>query len=169
MKRVSSYTVTIRPFHPDDWSAVWSVIGPVFLERETFPCSPKITEEEARKYWIETPSSTLVSVDEDKSIVGTYYIMPNQPALGAHVCNCGYIVAAQSRGRGIASAMCQHSQREARAQGFRAMQYNLVVSTNEAAVHIWQKHGFRIVGTLPKAFPPWTCRSLVMYKELGSY
>ena len=85
-------------------------------------------------------------------ILGTYYIKPNQPTLGAHVCNCGYIVAEQARGRGIASAMCEHSQREAATRGYRAMQYNLVVSTNDVAVQLWIKQGFEIIGTLPNSF-----------------
>jgi ribosomal protein S18 acetylase RimI-like enzyme len=48
--------------------------------------------------------------------------------------------------------MCEHSQLEALSLGFRAMQYNLVVSTNQAAVHLWERDGFDIVGTLPEAF-----------------
>jgi len=74
------------------------------------------------------------------------------PELGVHVCNCGYIVAEAARGQGVASALCQHSQSQALKLGFTAMQYNLVVATNEAAIHIWNKNGFIIIGTLPGAF-----------------
>jgi ribosomal protein S18 acetylase RimI-like enzyme len=91
-------------------------------------------------------------VDGKKKVIGTYFIKANQPALGAHVCNCGYIVAENSRGKGVASKMCEHSQREAISKGFRAMQYNLVVSTNDGAIRLWKRHGFQMVGTLPKAF-----------------
>jgi RimJ/RimL family protein N-acetyltransferase len=100
---------------------------------------------------------------------GSYYLKPNQPALGAHVCSCGYVVAEEARGRGIASAMCEHSQREAVSLGFRAMQYNLVVATNETAVRLWKKHGFEVVGTLRGAFrhPRYGfVDALVMYKQL---
>ena len=110
-----------------------------------------------------------MAVREDDVIVGTYYLKPNQPTLGAHVCNCGYIVTETARGQGIASAMCEHSQREAVKRGYRAMQYNLVVSTNEDAVHLWKKLGFVIAGTLPKAFRHERLGfvdAFVMYKQL---
>ncbi len=102
-------------------------------------------------------------------ILGTYYIKPNQPALGAHVCNCGYIVAEKARGKGIASEMCSHSQHKALSMGFKAMQYNLVVSTNKGAVRLWKKLGFRIIGTLPRAFrhsQSGFVDAFVMYKQL---
>lgn len=144
--------VKIRLFEERDWPGTWRIIEPVFRAGETYAFSPDITEEEGHRVWIEVPAATFVAVDINDDIVGTYYIKPNQPALGAHVCNCGYIVAENARGRGIASKMCEHSQREAISRGFRAMQYNLVVSTNSVAVRLWRRHGFEIVGTLPKAF-----------------
>lgn len=143
---------TIRPFTETDWPAVWQILKPVFRAGETYAFSPAINEDEAYHAWVEKPAGTFVAVDEAGAIVGTYYIKPNQPALGAHVCNCGYVVAENARGQGIASGMCEHSQREARGRCFRAMQYNLVVSTNEGAVRLWQKLGFEIVGRLPQAF-----------------
>jgi RimJ/RimL family protein N-acetyltransferase len=161
--------IAIRPFEESDWAATWQVIQPVFRTGETYAFSPDITEEEAHRYWIEIPVQTFVAVDENDEIIGTYYIKPNQPALGAHVCNCGYIVAEQARGRGIASEMCVHSQQEAIARGFRAMQYNLVASTNEVAVRLWKKHGFEVIGTLPEAFHHprlGFVDALVMYKQL---
>jgi ribosomal protein S18 acetylase RimI-like enzyme len=143
---------TIRVFQEQDWAETWKVIEPVFRAGETYAFSPDITAEEAHKVWIEAPAATFVAVDSGNAIVGTYYIKPNQPALGAHVCNCGYIVAEDARNHGLASLMCDHSQTQAVAMGFLAMQYNLVVSTNESAVRLWKKHGFEIIGTLPKSF-----------------
>jgi len=128
------------------------MIEPVFRAGETFPCAQNISKEDAHHYWVEPPRATYVAVDNDGTILGSYYIRPNQPALGAHVCNCGYIVAEAARGQGVASALCQHSQAQALELGFTAMQYNLVVATNEAAVHIWKKNGLEIIGTLPGAF-----------------
>jgi ribosomal protein S18 acetylase RimI-like enzyme len=142
----------IRPFETEDWDAVWSAIEPVFRAGETYPMSPDISKDEAFQAWVAAPAATYVAVDDENRILGTYYIKPNRPALGAHVCNCGYIVAEQARGQGVASELCRHSQREALAQGFRAMQFNLVVSSNEGAVRLWQSLGFEIVGTLPGAF-----------------
>jgi len=142
----------IRPFAETDWDATWQIIKPVFRAGETYVFSPDITEEEAYRAWIETPSATFVAVEDSNEILGTYYIKPNHPALGDHVCNCGYIVSENARGRGIASEMCEHSQREAVTRGFRSMQYNLIVSTNEDAVRLWKNHGFELIGTLPEAF-----------------
>jgi RimJ/RimL family protein N-acetyltransferase len=164
-------TITIRTFEPSDWAALWAVLEPVFRAGETYAFSPRINEDQARHVWVELPAHTYVAVDHDNNILGTYYIKPNQPALGAHVCNCGYIVAASARGRGIASTMCDHSQRQAIALGFKSMQYNLVVSTNEPAIHLWQKHGYKIIGTLPEAFQHprhGLVDAHVMYKVLES-
>lgn len=144
--------ITIRAFEQSDWSAVWALIEPVFRAGDTYAFSPEITEDAAHKVWIEAPTATFVAESESGDLLGTYYIKPNQPALDSHVCNCGYIVDEKARGKGVASEMCQHSQREAGRQGFRAMQYNLVVATNEGAVRLWKKLGFDIVGTLPGAF-----------------
>jgi ribosomal protein S18 acetylase RimI-like enzyme len=124
----------------------------VFRAGETYAVPPDISEQEAQELWIIKPTATRVAEGENGELLGTYYIKPNQSGNGAHVCNCGYIVADRARGRGIASRMCEHSQREALVMGFRGMQYNLVVSTNVAAVHLWKRHGFEIVGTLPEAF-----------------
>ena len=124
----------------------------MFRAGETYALSPDITEAEARKVWVELPTVTYVGQSSDGEVLGTYYIKQNQSGGGSHVCNCGYIVGENARGRGIASLMCEHSQREAKDLGFRSMQFNFVVSTNEGAVRLWQKFGFEIVGRLPGAF-----------------
>lgn len=163
--------INIRPFEADDWDAVWEILRPVFQSGETYAFSPDITEQEACRIWIDIPSATFVSLGRNNRILGTYYIKANQPALGSHVCNCGYIVAEHTRGKGIASDMCEHSQKEAVTRGFRAMQYNLVVATNEGAIRLWKRLGFDVIGALPKAFRHprlGFVDALVMYKELGS-
>lgn len=161
--------ISIRAFNKSDWKATWKIIKPVFRAGETYAYSPDITEQQAYRVWVEKPAATYVAVDAKDLVLGTYYIKPNQPALGAHVCNCGYIVAEKARSQGIASAMCEHSQQEAVAFGFRAMQFNLVVSTNRPAIRLWKQHGFEVIGILPDAF----CHArlglvdaYVMYKQL---
>jgi ribosomal protein S18 acetylase RimI-like enzyme len=160
---------TIRSFEDQDWAAVWRIVKPVFRAGETYAFAPDISEAEARQVWIEAPMATFVALGEHEDMLGTYYIKPNQPGLGDHVCNCGYIVSANARGRGVASDMCRHSQQEAVSRGFRAMQYNLVVSTNSGAVRLWKKHGFDVAGTLPGAFrhPRFGfVDAYVMYKQM---
>ena len=163
--------ITIQTLTPSDWPSLWAMIEPVFRAGETYPFSPEISELDAHKVWVDAPTETYVAKDDNGVILGTYYIKPNQPTLGAHVCNCGYIVGENARGKGVASLMCEHSQEEAKRLGFRAMQFNLVVSTNEAAVHLWQKLGFQKVGTLPGAYrhaKHGFIDAFVMYKHLVS-
>jgi RimJ/RimL family protein N-acetyltransferase len=143
---------SIRAAVDGDWPQIWQVLEPVFRAGETYPQDPAISAEEARSGWMELPDATYVALDEQGRVVGTYYIKANQQGLGAHVCNCGYAVHSQARGQGIAARMCEHSQQEALRMGFRAMQFNLVVSTNETAVRLWSRMGFQKVGVLTGAF-----------------
>lgn len=142
----------IRPFHNRDWEAVWSIIKPVFRAGETFGTPRDITREEAFHAWVKTPRETFVCVDDTGKILGSYYLKPNQQGPGAHVANCGYIVSEAARGTGIARLMGDHSLKVARKQGFSAMQYNLVASTNTVALKLWQSIGMETVATLPGAF-----------------
>lgn len=161
--------IAITKIKISDWSLIWSIIEPVFRSGETYAFSPEISEAEAYKVWVEIPVATYVAKDSHHNALGTYFIKSNQPALGSHVCNCGYIVGREARGKGVASLMCRHSQQEAKRLGFRAMQFNLVVSTNKVAVSLWQKLGFEIVGTLAGAFKHAKygfVDAFVMYKQL---
>lgn len=161
--------VNIREINDGDWPLVWKLMEPIVRAGDTYPYAMDMTADDARNMWIDIPEVTYVAEDATGTIVGTYYLKPNQPTLGAHVANCGYMVAENARGRGVGAQMCQHSQDEARRLGYRAMQYNLVVRTNEPSVHLWQKMGFDIVGILPGAFrhaEHGFVDAYVMYKEL---
>jgi RimJ/RimL family protein N-acetyltransferase len=144
--------IAIRRIEPGDWAAVRTLLHSTFQSGDTYAFAPESGEAEIRRAWVEIPAATYVACAQDGRVLGTYYIKPNQPGLGAHVCNCGYVVAADAQGLGIATAMCEHSQDEARSMGFRAMQFNLVVSTNERAVGLWRRLGFSVAGVLPGAF-----------------
>jgi ribosomal protein S18 acetylase RimI-like enzyme len=162
---------SIRRYQEPDWPVVWPLLRTTFASGDTYAFSPKSSEAEIHKSWVETPAATYVACAQDGRLLGTYILKANQPGLGSHVCNCGYVVAPEAQGQGIASAMCEHSQREAVSMGFLAMQFNLVVSTNERAVRLWKKLGFRVVGTLPRAFRHQRLGfvdALVMYKELAT-
>jgi len=160
--------MTIRLADPDDAAAIWSIIGPTIRSGETYTLDPQMSEADALAYWLGADKETFVA-EEDGAILGTYYIRPNQAGGGAHVCNCGYMTRADAIGRGIARQMCEHSLEHARARGYRAMQFNFVVSTNERAVRLWQSLGFEIVGRLPRAFRHPTrgyVDALVMFQAL---
>ena len=146
------HEIQIRPFKEEDWASLWEGIKPVFREGETYTFAPDISEEEAYQVWITLPQQTYVAVDKEDRIIGTYFIKPNQATLGAHICNCGYIVSSSHRGKGIARMLCLHSLEQAQVLGFRGMQFNAVVSTNHIAVALWLKLGFEKIGTVPEGF-----------------
>ena len=152
------HPLQIRPFDPSDWPGVWAKLEPVFRAGETFPHDPAISEAETWVAWVEQSQAVMVAVDATGALVGTYDLRPNSLALGAHVANAGYVVAESCRRQEIGSRLCQHSLQAARRLGFRAMQFNLVVSTNTAGLRCWQRNGFQVVGTLPGAF---------LHKQLG--
>jgi len=143
--------LTIRPATHDDRDAIWAIIGPTIRAGETYALDRDLSREDALNYWLGSDRETFVA-EEDGRIVGTYYIRANQGGGGRHVCNCGYMTATSASGRGIARQMHEHSLAHARSHGFRAMQFNFVVSSNERAVRLWQSLGFEIVGRLPQAF-----------------
>jgi ribosomal protein S18 acetylase RimI-like enzyme len=143
--------MNIRRAGAGDAQAIWRIIGPTIRTGETYALDPGLGEAEALAYWLGEDRQAFVA-EEAGEVVGTYYIRANQGGGGGHVCNCGYMTAAAASGRGIARAMCAHSMDHARALGFRAMQFNFVVSTNARAVALWQSLGFQVVGRLPGAF-----------------
>lgn len=141
----------IRRSAPADADALWAVLHAVLAAGDTYAWPPDTPRETALALWHPPRGHTFVAI-HDARLVGTYYLKANQPGLGDHVANCGYMVAPDARGRGVADAMCRHSLELARALGFRAMQFNAVVSTNRAAIRVWERCGFAIVGTVPGAF-----------------
>ena len=143
--------ISIRPALPSDHDAIFSIVEPTIRAGETYTLPRDMTRQDALDYWFAANHEVFVAEAGD-GILGTYFIQPNQRGGGSHVANCGYMTAPNATGRGVASAMCEHSLEHARARGFRAMQFNFVVSTNDRAVRLWQRHGFGILATLPKAF-----------------
>lgn len=141
----------IRSATPADAAAIWAIIGPTIRAGDTYALDRDMGEEQALAYWFGADKEVFVA-EVEGAVLGTYYLRANQAGGGAHVCNCGYMTAAAATGRGIARAMCDHSVERARARGFRAMQFNFVVSSNDRAVRLWQRLGFEMVGRLPGAF-----------------
>ena len=144
-------SVRVRRAAPDDWPAIWRIFSAVVAAGDTYTYAPDTSEAEARRLWTGDAFITCVA-EREGDIVGTYVVKPNQPGLGAHVANAGYMVRPDAFGGGIGAALCEHSLAEARAAGYRAMQFNAVVSTNTRAVALWQRLGFRIIGTVPEGF-----------------
>jgi ribosomal protein S18 acetylase RimI-like enzyme len=158
----------IRPAGAKDDDELWRVIEPTIRAGETYPLAPDLSKADALAYW-RAPQHEVFVAEREGVIAGTYYLRANNQGGGAHVANCGYIVAPQAKGRGVARAMCAHSIERARERGFRDMQFNFVIASNERAVRLWQSCGFAIVGRLPEAFLHprlGHVDALVMYRRL---
>jgi RimJ/RimL family protein N-acetyltransferase len=150
----SPQSFVIRAADTADEPGLWRILEPIIRAGETYTLPRDMRRDEALAYWRSPAHAVFVAegADDTREILGTYYLRRNQMGPGGHVANCGYMVAPWAVGRGIATALCQHSLDEARRHGFRAMQFNCVVSTNQRAVQLWQRCGFKIVGRLPNAF-----------------
>lgn len=143
----------IRDARTDDWPGIWAFLSGIIAAGDTFTWDPETDQERARQMWMKrAPGRTFVAVDEDGTVVGTAESHPNQAGGGAHVANAGFMVHPDHSGRGIGRALCEHTVEQARADGFRAMQFNAVVETNTRAVALWRSLGFEVLATVPEAF-----------------
>jgi ribosomal protein S18 acetylase RimI-like enzyme len=143
--------LVLREIGAQEFPRIWPVFKLVIASGDTYSYPPDLSMEQASAMWTTPPSRCFIA-ERDAEVLGCYMLRPNQPGLGDHVANCGYMVAPSARGQGIAGEMCAHSLEQARRAGFSAMQFNSVVASNTGAVRLWQRHGFAIVGTVPKAF-----------------
>ena len=154
-----------------DWLDIWQIFHAVVAAGDTYPYLPGISESEARTTWLSNRATRRVTyvAEVDGDIVGTAYLRPNQVGLGDHVANAGWMIAPAESGRGIGRLFALHILEEAKRLGYRAMQFNGVVATNERALQLWASMGFEIVGTVPDAFRHTTSGLTdvhIMYKEL---
>ena len=143
--------IKINPATSADEECIWALLQPVFSAGDTYAVDPLIDREAAIAYWMEADKTAFILRIEGQA-VGTYYIRPNQPGGGAHICNCGFITAPSARGKGVARRMLDHALIEAKQQGYRAMQFNFVLASNQRALALWQRNGFATIGRIPRAF-----------------
>jgi ribosomal protein S18 acetylase RimI-like enzyme len=141
----------IRRARKEDRQAIWQIFHAVVAGGDTYVFDPNISRRKALAYWLDPKTRCYVALS-DLGMIGSYILKANQPGLGSHVANAGFMVSPSARGRGIGRAMAEHCLHEARRLGFRAMQFNFVVATNETALRLWKDLGFKIAGTLPGAF-----------------
>lgn len=134
-----------------DFEEIWRIFQKVISTGDTYVNRAETTKEEARAKWMNPFAKTFIAKINGK-ILGAYLIKPNQVDRGSHIANASYIVDNEARGKGVGKALALHSIAEAKKSGYRAMQFNFVVSTNKAAINLWQSVGFKIIGTAPKAF-----------------
>jgi GNAT superfamily N-acetyltransferase len=158
----------IRKAIETDKETVWEIIEAVISTGDTYIFAPNSSKEKMLEYWFATDKETYVAVSENK-ILGTFFLKPNQPDLGSHIANAGYMVSPIAKGKGIGRKMAEFSLPEAKRLGFKAMQFNFVVKSNEIAVKLWLKLGFEIIGEIPEAFQHkdlGLVNALIMYRKL---
>ncbi|MEM1446445.1 MAG: GNAT family N-acetyltransferase [Planctomycetota bacterium] len=148
---MSRADVQVEPAQDTDHAAIWAVLKPVIRAGETYPLPRDWGKNQALAYWFSASHRVYVA-RLDGRLVGTYYLRNNQSAGGDHVANAGYMTDPSARGRGVATAMCEHSLAAAARLGFTAMQFNFVIANNQAAVALWTRLGFATVGRLPAAY-----------------
>ncbi len=176
----------IRKATEDDKPQVWGIIKSVIAGGDTYPFYPNTSQEKMLDFWFSKDKKTYVavlsepsavagglnlpnSINSNAKIIGTFFLKDNQPDLGSHIANAGYMVAAESMGKGIGRTMAEFSLREAKELGYRAMQFNFVVKSNTFAVRLWQSLGFEIIGEIPEAFQHaenGLTNALIMYRKL---
>ena len=144
--------IEIRPALEADFEAIWTIFCAHVVAGESYVFTTATSREAGHHYWLGQGVRSFVAVSAAGRVLGMYRLVPNQVGRGQHVANASYMVSPSAQGAGIGRQMGEHSLQEARSQGFLAMQFNHVVSTNAAAIGLWKKLGFAIVGTLPKAF-----------------
>lgn len=143
----------VRDARPEDWPQIWPIVREVITAGETFTWDRDLPQDQARQAWMHAPPDrTFVAVEEDGTIVGTAELHRNQGGPGAHVANAGFMVPAARSGQGIGRRLATHLLGQARADGYRAMQFNAVVETNTRAVGLWRSMGFEVLATIPEAF-----------------
>ncbi|MFL6674861.1 MAG: GNAT family N-acetyltransferase [Massilia sp.] len=142
----------IRPATDADFDAMWAIFRTHVAAGETYAFGADTPREAGHDYWLGPRVSAFVAVQGGERVLGMYKLVPNQVGRGGHVANASYMVSANAQGLGIGRMLGEHSLAEARRQGYLALQFNYVVSTNTAAVRLWKKLGFSIVGTLPRAY-----------------
>ena len=158
----------IRKATEPDKPAIWKIIHAVIAGGDTYVFAPDTPEDEMLAYWF-SPEKHVYVAEDDGEILGTYWLKANQPGLGSHVGNGAYMVSPNAKGKGIGRMMAEHSIEEARRIGFKSIQFNFVVKSNEVAVKLWQRVGFEIIGEIPDAFnhrEHGMTNAYIMYRKL---
>ena len=142
----------IRQATDADWPLIYPFYAAIMAEGKTYAFPEGQTLEEARPWWMEPPPGQTVVAVSDDVIVGSAKMGPNRPGRGSHVATASFLIDPARQGQGIGRALGDYVVGWCRSAGFASIQFNAVVETNAAAVHLWQSLGFAIIGTAPAAF-----------------
>jgi len=167
MKQVPTM-IEIRQQHSEDWDSLWLIFQDIIKEGTSYAYDAITTREQFVESWMGRGGEQWVACN-DGQLLGAYTLRENQPGRGSHIATASYIVAASARGQRVGTQLGEHSIQRATELRYTGIQFNFVVSTNTAAVKLWLRLGFAIVGTLPSAFRHSRLENVdcyVMFKKL---
>lgn len=148
-----TWHVVLRPAAEADFPALFALFQHILQEGLTYSYLPEeMTQERSRRYWMTAEGTHCVIAEIDGQFAGCFALRPNRTGHGDHVANASFIVHPDHRGRGVGRALGKQALVLAKSLGYRAIQYNFVVSVNDIAVKLWQSLGYSIIGTLPEGF-----------------
>ena len=140
----------IREYNNADLPAMISVWNEVVEDGIAFPQDELLDDSTGVEFF---PSQSHCGVaDEDGKILGLYILHPNNIGRCGHICNASYAVASHARGLHIGEQLVLDCMRAGKELGFRVLQFNAVVETNIHARHLYERLGFKQLGTIPGGF-----------------
>ena len=143
----------IRDTRPADFAAIAPFFRAIVADGETYAYPEDLDDGGIEALWSAGPAGRrVVAVAGDGTILGTATMGPNRPGRGAHIATASFMVDPAAQGRGVGRALGADAVRWARDAGFAGMQFNAVVETNAAAVHLWRSLGFDVMTTIGGAF-----------------
>ena len=142
----------IRPAREGDWPLIHPFFAAIVAEGHTYAYPDGLSLEQARPLWMEEPPGRTVVAVDGPTVLGSAKMGPNRPGRGAHIATGSFMIDPRQQGRGVGRALGEYVVSWARETGYRGIQFNAVVETNDAAVRLWEALGFRIIGTVPAAF-----------------
>jgi ribosomal protein S18 acetylase RimI-like enzyme len=151
--KLDNMAVLFRRATEGDLDSMWMIWKDIMDQRVYYPYdSESYSRHDIEVEWINLTKNTIFVIVQHECIVAAYILKANQPGYGKHIANAAYMVDTKHRGQGLGDQLCRHSLETAKQEGYRGIQFNLVVSTNTAAMRVWKQNGFQIIGTIPGGF-----------------
>lgn len=137
-------------FKQEDENALYDIFQKAVEMGDEFPYEDPSIQEFYRQFFA-PQSDVYVCRSISGEVVGAFYLKSNFSGKCRHIANAGYMIKQSQRGQGLGTLLVNASLEIAKHKGFRAMQYNMVLQRNTAAVKLYSKLGFQVIGTLPQA------------------
>lgn len=143
-------TITFESYQKENLAKLTDIWNVILADGIAFPGTEMYNESSFHQYLLEQDAVNCLFYDGE--LVGYYVLHPNNIGRCSHVANASFCIAKEFRGKKLADALVKDCLKKAQALGFRGMQFNAVVVSNQPAIHTYQKNGFEIIGTIPQGF-----------------